>query len=77
MQQPIVATVRPEISVVLEDAGGNWGAYVPGIPGVIATGATPEACRQSIEEALAFHLHGLAEDDTETPLPSEAKEAAR
>ena len=76
MQHPIVATVRPEITIVLEDAGGNWGAYAPGIPGVIATGPTPEACRQSMEEALAFHLHGLAEDDTETPLPARVKDAA-
>lgn len=62
MNSNITATVRPEITVILEDAGGNWSAYAPAIPGVAAVGDTPEECRQSMEEALTFHLEGLAED---------------
>lgn len=76
-QPDITASVRPDITVILEDAGANWSAYAPGIPGVAATGATPEECRRSMEEALAFHFRGLAEDDTLEAEQERAAHAAR
>lgn len=76
-QPDVTASVRPEISVILEDAGTNWSAYAPGIPGVAATGSTPEECRRSMEEALAFHFRGLAEDDLLEAQRERAAQTAR
>ena len=48
--------------VVIEKAGGNYSAYVPDLPGCIATGHSREEVRRAIREAVAFHLEGLRED---------------
>jgi predicted RNase H-like HicB family nuclease len=61
----IPATVRPEIDIFVENAGGNWSAYAIGVPGVAATGATPEECRQEMESALAAHFRFVAREDAE------------
>ena len=46
-------------AVVIEKAEGNYSAYVPDLPGCIATGATPEEAEREIREAIRFHLDGL------------------
>jgi predicted RNase H-like HicB family nuclease len=53
--------------VVIEKAGSNYSAYVPDMPGCIATGATVEAVEHEIKEAIRFHLDGLRED--KLPIP--------
>lgn len=55
--------VHPAVEVVLEDAGENWGAYAPSVPGVIATGPTEEACRAGMESALVAHFCFVAKED--------------
>ncbi|MBF0503113.1 MAG: type II toxin-antitoxin system HicB family antitoxin [Candidatus Riflebacteria bacterium] len=55
---------------VIEKAGKNYSAYIPDIPGCVATGKTPEEVRQTIKEALDFHLEGLAEDGLKAPKAS-------
>ena len=57
-------------AVVIEDAGANYSAYVPDLPGCIATGPTVEATETSIREAIEFHLQGLREDNLPIPAPS-------
>lgn len=57
-------------AIVIEDAGGNFSAYVPDLPGCVATGATVEETEQAIREAIAFHLEGLREDGAPIPPPS-------
>jgi predicted RNase H-like HicB family nuclease len=57
-------------AIVIENAGGNFSAYVPDLPGCIATGDTPAAAEQAIREAIEFHLEGLREDGTPIPPPS-------
>ncbi len=54
-------------AVVIEQADGNCSAYVPDLPGCVATGATPEHVEREIREAIRFHLDGLAEDGTPPP----------
>jgi len=54
-------------AVVIEQADGNYSAYVPDLPGCVATGATPEEAEREIREAIRFHLDGLAEDGTPPP----------
>jgi predicted RNase H-like HicB family nuclease len=56
-------------AIVIEAAGANFSAYVPDLPGCVATGATPEAAEQAIREAIAFHLDGLREDGSPIPPP--------
>jgi predicted RNase H-like HicB family nuclease len=45
----------------------NWGAYVPDLPGCVATAPTSEAAERAIREAIEFHLQGLAEDGGQIP----------
>jgi predicted RNase H-like HicB family nuclease len=38
-------------AIVIEDAGGNYSAYVPDLPGCVATGATVQETEHAIREA--------------------------
>ena len=42
-------------AVVIEKAEGNYSAYVPDLPGCVATGATVEEVAAEIREAITFH----------------------
>jgi len=55
--------------VVYEQSPNNWGAYVPDVPGCIATAQTREEAEKLIGEAIEFHLEGLAEDGDQIPQP--------
>ena len=59
--------------VVIEKANANYSAYLPDLPGCIATGKSKEEARQNIIEALAIHIEGLKEDGL--PVPEPASEA--
>lgn len=59
-------------AIVTENAGPNSSAYVPDLPGCIATGATVEEVEREIREAIEFHLEGLREDGAPIPAPSSA-----
>ena len=49
-------------AVVIEKADGNYSAYVPDLPGCVATGATVEAVEDEIREAIPLHIEGLRAD---------------
>ena len=53
--------------VVLEDAGANFSAYVPDLPGCVSTGATIEETVAHIREAMALHLDGMRRDGDAVP----------
>lgn len=57
-------------AVVIEKAEGNYSAYVPDLPGCVATGATITEVENEIRDAIAFHLEGLREDGLALPTPS-------
>lgn len=57
-------------AVVIEDAGANYSAYVPDLPGCIATGATIAEVEKNIREAIEMHLDGMREDGEPIPPPS-------
>lgn len=57
-------------AVVIEKAEGNYSAYVPDLPGCVATGHTVEDVEREIREAVEFHLEGLREDGLAIPEPS-------
>ena len=56
-----------EYTIVIEDAGSNFSAYVVGLDGCIATGASIEEVEQNIRDAIAFHLEGMRLHGDELP----------
>jgi predicted RNase H-like HicB family nuclease len=54
-------------AVVIEKANGNYSAYVPDLPGCVATGETVEAVEREIRAAMRFHIEGLRADGLEVP----------
>lgn len=56
-------------AIVIEKAESNYSAYVPDLPGCVATGHTIEETEQQIREAIEFHIDGLREDGLPIPAP--------
>lgn len=54
-------------AIVIEKAEGNYSAYVPDLPGCVATGKTVEEAESQIREAIEFHLEGMREDGSPIP----------
>ena len=57
-------------AVVIEKAPGNYSAYVPDLPGCVATGATLEEVEREIREAIEFHIEGLRDAGEPVPEPT-------
>ncbi len=56
-------------AIVIEKAESNFSAYVPDLPGCVATGKTIEETENLIREAIEFHLQGMREDGLQIPEP--------
>lgn len=54
-------------AIVIEAAENNFSAYVPDLPGCVATGNSVEETETSIREAIEFHLDGLRQDNIPIP----------
>ena len=61
-------------AVVIEQADSNFSAYVPDLPGCVATGTTIKEAENEIREAITFHIQGMKEDGLRIPAPSSAVE---
>ena len=59
--------------VVLEDAGSNFSAYSPDLPGCVAAGSTREETEKNMYEAIQLHIEGLREDGL--PIPDSTSHA--
>ena len=57
-------------AIVIEKGERNYSAYVPDLPGCIATGATPDEVKSEIRDAIELHLEGMREDGEAFPLPT-------
>ena len=57
-------------AMVIEKADRNHSAYVPDLPGCVATGASVQEVEREIADAIRFHLDGLKEDGLPIPQPS-------
>ncbi len=57
-------------AVVIEQANGNYSAYVPDLPGCVATGASVADVERDIRDAIRFHIDGLKEDGLDVPAPT-------
>ena len=62
--------MKPGYAVVIERAENNYSAYVPDLPGCVATGTTVAEVRREIREAIQFHLEGLREEGLPVPEPT-------
>jgi len=56
-----------EYTIVIEDAGTNFAAYVIGLDGVITTGKTVDEVVENMREAIPFHLEGMRLNGDELP----------
>jgi len=54
-------------AIVIEKAESNYAAYVPDLPGCIATGQTREETERQIRQAIELHLRGMREDGLPIP----------
>jgi len=57
-------------AVVIERTTNNYSAYVPDLPGCVATGRTVATAKRRIASAIQLHLEGLREDGMRIPRPS-------
>jgi len=61
-------------AVVIERVGENYSAYVPDLPGCVATGETLQEVEAEIRVAVRFHIEGLKKDGLEVPEPTSIAE---
>ena len=54
-------------AIVIEKSPANFAAYVPDLPGQVATGDETETL---IREAIAFHLEALQAEGQPVPPPN-------
>ncbi|HMU33191.1 MAG TPA: type II toxin-antitoxin system HicB family antitoxin [Pyrinomonadaceae bacterium] len=57
-------------AIVIERTANNYAAYVPDLPGCIATGVTIEETEREISQAIELHLRGMREDGMPMPQPT-------
>jgi len=56
--------------MIIESGARNYSAYLPDLPGCIATGKTIEEVKRNMREAVEFHLRGMREDGLSIPEPT-------
>ena len=59
-----------EYTVIYEHGPDNWSAYVPDLPGCIATGKNRNDVETQIREAMQFHIEGLRQHGEPVPEPT-------
>lgn len=59
-----------QCAMIIEKGERNYSAYLPDLPGCIATGTTIEEVKQRMHEAVELHLQGMREDGLPIPEPS-------
>jgi predicted RNase H-like HicB family nuclease len=57
-------------AIVIEKARKNYSAFVPDLPGCVATGATVKEVERNLRGAIRLHLKGLREDGLAIPKPT-------
>ncbi len=57
-------------AMIIEPGERNYSAYLPDLPGCVATGVTIEEVKRELSAAVEFHLAGMREDGLEAPVPA-------
>lgn len=60
--------------IVIEKADGNYSAYLPDLPGCVATGKTREETEHNMRKAIQLHIEGLQEEHLPIPEPQSSAE---
>jgi predicted RNase H-like HicB family nuclease len=55
--------------VIIEESATGFSAFLPDLPGCIATGATRDEVANAMQECVEFHLEGLRESGDPVPPP--------
>ncbi len=55
--------------IVVEQTGSGYSAYSPDLDGCVATGKTRDEVEREMQEAIAFHLEGIARSGGSIPEP--------
>jgi Uncharacterized conserved protein len=61
-------------AMIIEQGERNYSAYLPDLPGCIATGKTIEELKQRMSAAIELHLRGMREDGLPIPEPTSLAE---
>jgi predicted RNase H-like HicB family nuclease len=56
-------------AVVIEKSARNYSAYLPDVPGCVATGKTVAQTISNLQQALEMHFAGMQEDGEPIPDP--------
>ena len=56
-------------TIVIEKSPRNYAAYVPDLPGCVATGASEADAVREISEAIRIHIESLREHNDPVPEP--------
>lgn len=56
-----------QYAIIIEDAGSNFVAYAPDVPGCVATGQTIQEVTQRMETALEMHFELMRESGEPIP----------
>ena len=59
-----------QYTVIYERGEHNWSAYVPDLPGCIATAKTRKEIATLIREAIEFHIEGMRLHGESIPEPT-------
>jgi predicted RNase H-like HicB family nuclease len=58
------------VVVIEKAADGTFSAYLPDLPGCVATGENVDEVRKLIDEAVSLHIDSLREHGEAVPPPS-------
>ncbi|MGH9497454.1 MAG: type II toxin-antitoxin system HicB family antitoxin [Candidatus Sulfotelmatobacter sp.] len=56
--------------IVVETTGTGYSAHSPDLDGCVATGVTREEVEREMQEAIGFHLEGMAQRGEAIPEPA-------
>jgi predicted RNase H-like HicB family nuclease len=60
--------------VIYEKTNTGYSAYIPDLPGCVATGKSRKQVGRNIYEAIKFHLEGLKSEGLSIPKPQTESE---
>jgi len=68
-RSPTGGTEVTEYAVIIERGDQGFGAYVPDLPGCVATGGTREEVERLIRDAIVMHVEDLRRTGEQVPEP--------
>jgi predicted RNase H-like HicB family nuclease len=61
-------------AIVIEKTDTGYSAYVPDLPGCIATGDSKAEIEREMQSAIRFHIDGMKQDGLPVPMPTSSVE---